>query len=50
MPLDLVISMVVKFSAVVGWMPIRSSKCALVAPILRAIPKPWVTSPALGPR
>ncbi len=37
-------------SAVVGWMPISLSKSAFVAPMLIMPAKPWVTSPAFGPR
>lgn len=37
-------------SAQVGWIPIVSSSNSLVRPHLIAAAKPWVTSPALGPR
>jgi hypothetical protein len=38
---------VVKISADVGWMPTRLSRSAFVAFSFSAIPKPWITSPAL---
>lgn len=42
-PDDFVIVTSVKFSAIVGWMPIELSNCGLVRPILTATAKPCMT-------
>ena len=40
----------VSSSATVGWIPTVSRRAVNVRPMRMAAAKPWVTSPALGPR
>lgn len=48
-PDSFVIDMLVRSSAIVGWMPIVESRMLLVKPIFMATANPCMIYPALGP-